>query len=109
MISDIVHILYFLISLYKIAKFFATSSDSIRYQIQDICNHWNFSESVLINNEKRRVWKEEQLEKLELFCDALGYIVLFNRSVQSKRIGPASQQDYVSSLYHDDFLDRNTD
>lgn len=67
-----------LISLYKIAKFFATSSDSVHHQIQDICNHWNFSESVLINNEKRRVWKKEPLEKLDLFYDTLGYIVLFN-------------------------------
>lgn len=75
-----------LISFYKIAKFFATSPDSIRYQIQDICNHWNFSESILINNEKRRVWKKEPLEKLDIFYDALGYIVLFNRSAQSKSI-----------------------
>ncbi|UCG04339.1 MAG: hypothetical protein JSW11_10200 [Candidatus Heimdallarchaeota archaeon] len=70
-----------LISLYKISKFFATSSDSIRHQIQEICDRWNFSESVLINNEKRRVWKEEEREKLDFFYDALGYIVLFNRSV----------------------------
>ena len=73
-----------LISLYKIAKFFATSSDSVYHQVQDICNQWNFSESVLINNEKRRVWKKETLEKLDFFYDALGYIVLFNPSVQTK-------------------------
>ena len=76
-----------LISLYKIAKFFATSSDSVHHQIQDICYHWNFSESVLINNEKRRVWKKEPLEELDFFYDALGYIVLFNPSVHSKSIG----------------------
>ncbi len=82
-----------LISLYKIAKFFATSSDSIRHQIQDICNRWNFSESLLINNEKRRVWKKEKQETLEIFYDALGYIVLFNRSAQNKPIITASPRN----------------
>ncbi|MFX0124790.1 MAG: hypothetical protein ACFFAE_14260 [Candidatus Hodarchaeota archaeon] len=73
-----------LISLYKISKFFATSSKSIRHQIQEISNYWGFSESLLVNNEKRRVWKEEQPEILDQFYDALGYIVLFNRSIRRR-------------------------
>lgn len=95
-----------LISLYKIAKFFATSSDSIQHQIRDVCNHWNFSESMLINNEKRRVWKEEQLETLDFFYDSLGYIVLFNRSVQNKSINTAFPQDYADSFNYDNFHDK---
>lgn len=97
-----------LISLYKIAKFFATSSDSLHHQIQEICNHWNFSESILINNEKRRVWKKEPLEKLDLFYDALGYIILFNRSVQSKS-RKVSQHDYTGSYNYHYSLKRKTD
>ena len=97
-----------LISLYKIAKFFAGSSDSLNFQIQELCNHWNFSESFLINNEKRRVWKKEPLEKLDLFYDALGYIVLFNRSVHSKS-KHTSQQDYTGLYNYHDFSKRGND
>jgi hypothetical protein len=97
-----------LISLYKIAKFFGVSSDSLHLQIQELCNHWNFSESILINNEKRRVWKKESLEKLDLFYDALGYVVLFNRSVHS-RSNKTSQQDYTGSYNYHDFSRRDND
>ncbi|MFW9902905.1 MAG: hypothetical protein ACFFFH_01115 [Candidatus Thorarchaeota archaeon] len=97
-----------LISLYKIAKFFTSSSDSLNYQIQEICNHWNFSESILINNEKRRVWKKEPLEKLGFLYDALGYLVLFNRSVQSKSTS-TSQQNYTRTYKYHDFLKRSND
>lgn len=69
-----------LVSLYKLAKFFAVSSnstDSLLTQVEEIGNHWNFSNWMLIHNEKRRVWVEEPLRNLRNFFDAHGYIVYF--------------------------------
>jgi hypothetical protein len=67
-----------LISLFKIAKFLGSSTDSIIHQVQDICDQWNFSEAILINNEKRRVWEKEPMGDLEHLFDARGYIAIFN-------------------------------
>lgn len=76
-----------LISFYKIAKFLAISPEPIADQIQSICDYWRFSESMLINNEKRRVWEEEPMQNLEQLYDARGYIALFNRpKIESKEI-----------------------
>ncbi len=89
-----------LISFYKIAKFFAISPESIVDQVQSICDNWSFSESILINNEKRRVWEEESMENLEQLYDKNGYIALFNRPKvrESREIYP---QDYDNQYTED--------
>ncbi|MFX0151022.1 MAG: hypothetical protein ACFFAJ_09600 [Candidatus Hodarchaeota archaeon] len=69
-----------LVSLYKLSKFFAIafdSVDSLIKQVEEIGNQWNFSNSMLIHNEKRRVWVEEPMSKLNEFFDAHGYILYF--------------------------------
>ncbi len=89
-----------LISFYKIAKFFAISPEPIADQVQDICDDWSFSEFMLINNEKRRVWEEESMQNLEQLYDAAGYIALFNRPKvrKSRDIYP---QDYDNQYTED--------
>jgi hypothetical protein len=69
-----------LVSLYKLSKFFAISSNSVNSlmkQVEEIGNHWNFSNSMLIHNEKRRVWLQEPISKLNEFFDTHGYILYF--------------------------------
>lgn len=94
-----------LVSLYKIAKFFNISPDPIKDQIHDICDHWNFSEFMIINNEKRRVWEKESLGKLDELFDAIGYIAFFNRSDQEKITKPLFSQDIDESFNYDDITE----
>jgi hypothetical protein len=71
-----------LISLFKLAKFFALSdsiSTSILNQVQEIGHFWKFSESLIINNERRRVWEEESINEVSRLFDAHGYVILFNQ------------------------------
>lgn len=76
-----------LVSFYKISKFMALDSESsASHHVQDICDHWGFSESMLINNEKRRVWEHEPTKNLDQFFDARGYIAVFNRFKEVKPI-----------------------
>lgn len=73
-----------LVSFYKLSKFFASSTGTITHQVQDICDNWNFSEAILINNEKRRVWEQEPMENLKDLFDARGYVAIFNRYKQER-------------------------
>ncbi|MFX0013751.1 MAG: hypothetical protein ACFFB2_03220 [Promethearchaeota archaeon] len=75
-----------LVSLYKLSKFFSVSTTSIRQQIEEICHQWGFSEALLINNEKRRVWEQEPMENLKDLFDARGYIALFNKESKPRKI-----------------------
>ncbi|MFX0173502.1 MAG: hypothetical protein ACFE9L_16540, partial [Candidatus Hodarchaeota archaeon] len=77
---DCFNIPIILVSLYKLSKFFTISSNSVNSlikQVEEIGNQWNFSNSMLIHNEKRRVWVEEPISKLNKFFDAHGYILYF--------------------------------
>ncbi|MFX1282867.1 MAG: hypothetical protein ACFFB5_04395 [Promethearchaeota archaeon] len=85
-IINVFNISVILISLYKLSKFFASSTDPIKHQVQDICDNWNFSEAMLINNEKRRVWEKEPMENLKDLFDAQGYIVIFNQERRPKTV-----------------------
>ncbi len=72
---------YVFLSLYKIARYFELIENfkiAIRESINDLCQSLGFSESILINNVTRRVWKEESIFDLPKFYDAHGYLLLFH-------------------------------
>ena len=94
-----------LVSLFKIAKFFGATTDSITHQVQDICDQWKFSEAILINNEKRRVWEQEPMENLSHLYDALGYIAIFNGPKQVESTKLISKYDYEDFSHDDDILE----
>ncbi len=102
-IISIFNISVILVSLYKLSKFFASSTGTITHQVQDICDNWNFSEAILINNEKRRVWEQEPMENLKDLFDAQGYIAIFNQERSPKTISPFKYKDISEE---DDLLER---
>jgi len=82
-IIDCFNIPTVLISLYKLAKFFnypKNSSSSPKSNIDEICEYLKFTETILIHNEKRRVWGEVNINDINSFYDSQGYLVLYNRS-----------------------------
>ncbi|MFW9854837.1 MAG: hypothetical protein ACFFFG_07235 [Candidatus Thorarchaeota archaeon] len=74
-----------LVSVYKIAKFLnslggKSSVASQMARVQEICNSWRFSEVLLVNNEKRRIWDLISLHTLPEVYDKYAYLVFFNPS-----------------------------
>ena len=96
-----------LVSLYELAKFFKISPDPVKDQIQDICDHWNLTEFIIINNEKRRVWKKESMGKLDDLFDAVGYIAFFNRSDQEKITKPLFSQKIDDPFNYDEITENH--
>ncbi|UCE13991.1 MAG: hypothetical protein JSV04_02145 [Candidatus Heimdallarchaeota archaeon] len=100
------HIPIVLVSFYKISKFMALDSESTAVQhVQDICDHWSFSESMLINNEKRREWSVIRGDPLDQFFDAQGYIAVFNRLKKPKPIKTSSLEDQSYSFDEEFYFD----
>ena len=70
------------LSLYKLARFYnllADDNHSSRDFINMLCHTWKYSESIVVNNTKRRIWEEDTIMNLTQLFDAYGYIILFNR------------------------------
>lgn len=71
---------YVFISLYKVARYFQLLDNfksAIHESITDLSHSLGFSESILLNNPIRRVWKEENKLDLPKLFDAHGYLLLF--------------------------------
>ena len=69
------------ISLYKIARYFQlidNFTSAIHESITDLSHSFGFSESILLNNPTRRVWREEKSIDLPKLFDAYGYLLLFH-------------------------------
>lgn len=82
-IIDCFNIPTVLISLYKLAKFVnypKNSSNLSEKGINEILENLKFTETKLLHNERRRVWKEVNINEISNFFDSQGYLVLFNRN-----------------------------
>ncbi|WP_455140889.1 hypothetical protein [Candidatus Hodarchaeum mangrovi] len=72
-----------LVSLYKLAKFVnvkgVNRSLSPEGYLRYIMHTWNFSEALILFNEKGRKWDQIHISKLNNYYDEHGYVVFFNR------------------------------
>ena len=71
------------ISLYKLAKFLNLKRInrllSFEEYLRYIMHSWNFSEALILYNEKGIKWDQIHISKLNNYFDANGYVVFFNR------------------------------